>query len=344
MSVHTLLRRIRERLEIRTDFVERQVGLAPDNLTEIEAGKRELDSSVLDALADLYGVDSADVACNEPLDETLAPVHVLLKASAVSLSELVRVEIARVAAARRDVIELERDLERPNRYEKLRAQYRHEGQFGGEGQEWKVGKQLAEQLRQRCGLGLREPISSMRDLVDGLGIELVEAVLSDGKVAGFSLADASHGPAIMVNVRGANANPWVRRFTIAHELCHVLHDELIHEDVPPVQLYEDHTPAAADRRANGFAAQLLAPDDGVRELMTLELPGDASNEQRVRAIMERYGINFMAARLRLMHVWQVPREEIDGLAGVDPRPERESYRAWYAAELSPYAADFPCPS
>ncbi len=183
----------------------------------------------------------------------------------------------------------------------------------------------------------------MRDLVGDLVIELVEAELSDGQVAGFSLADASHGPAIIINVRGANANPWVRRFTIAHELCHVLHDELIHEDVPSVQPYEDHTPAAADRRANGFAAQLLAPDGGVREIMTL-LPGDASNERRVRAIMERFGINLMAARLRLMHVWQVPRGEIDGLTGVDTRPGRESYRTWYAAELSPYAADFPCPS
>ncbi len=63
MSVNTLLRRIRKRLGISTDFVERRVGLAPDDLAEIEDGTRELDSSLLDALAELYGVEGADVVC-----------------------------------------------------------------------------------------------------------------------------------------------------------------------------------------------------------------------------------------------------------------------------------------
>lgn len=344
MSAHELLKKVRENLGISTDFVERQLRLKPDLLAQIEAGELEIDTAVLDQLSLLYGVAPADVACGAPLDEVLAPVRVLLKASAVSLSEKVRSDIARVAAARREVIDLERLLDHPDRYEALRAQFLHEGNFGGEGEEWRIGKQLAEQLRENRELGLREPISSMRALVESLGIELAEAELSDGHVAGFSLADPRHGPAIVINTRGANANPWVRRFTMAHELCHVLHDELIHEDVPPVQLYEDHTPAAADRRANSFAAHLLAPDGGVRELMTLDLPDDASIALRVWAIMDRFGINFMAARLRLRHVWMVPLAELEELSGVRTHPGDDSYRNWIAAELSRYTDAFPCPS
>ncbi len=343
MSAHELLKNIRDSLEMSTEYVERRLGLKPGELSAIESGTLDLESALLDQLALLYGVTSADVACESPMDEVLAPVRVLLKASAVALSERVRAEVAQVAAARRDVIDLEQLLGHSTRYEILRSQFLHEGQFGDNNEEWRVGKQLAEQLRDNRGLTSREPIGSMRELVESVQIEIAEAELGDNRVAGFSLADPRHGPAIVINIRGANSNPWVRRFTVAHELCHVLHDELIHERVTPVQLYEDHTPAAADRRANGFAAHLLAPDDGVRELM-MELAADASNADRVRAVMAHFGINFMAARLRVHHAWNIPLEDMKDIAGVRAYPVGAESRKWFAAELSPYSDVFPCPS
>jgi Zn-dependent peptidase ImmA (M78 family) len=176
-------------------------------------------------------------------------------------------------------------------------------------------------------------------LVQKLGIELVNADLTDARVAGFSLADDVHGPTIVVNARGQNSNPWVRRFTIAHELCHVLHDEKMHREVSPVQYYDEDGRVGPEPRANAFAAVLLAPDDGIRELLGNMPKQSLANE--VRTVMGHFGINFKTARYRLRHAWNAPERQLSELRGVPTEPASDE---WRIAEAFWDAEYFACPT
>jgi Zn-dependent peptidase ImmA (M78 family) len=298
---------------------------------------------VLDAICGLYGVPAEDVVVGAVSIDTLEPVQLLLKSSSEVLSDATRVEIARIAAARRAVKSLEAELGYPDRYVELRRQFKHEGVYlGPGGKEWEAGRNLALQLRNLLDLSDDEIVNSVQEVTRGLQIELVSANLSDPRMAGFSLADSSHGPVIVVNARGANSNPWVRRFTIAHELCHVLHDEHVHERLS-VQLYESE--AAHERRANAFAAHFLAPDAAVRRVLqelhqtTHEAP---QLEREVRELMETLGINFKAACLRIIHVWNAPRDRVKALEMVYPKPDSRSH--WLPREALWDEDYFPCPS
>ncbi|PKN32021.1 MAG: hypothetical protein CVU63_20925, partial [Deltaproteobacteria bacterium HGW-Deltaproteobacteria-20] len=313
MSVQQILRDVRTKLDLSGAFVEGSLGLREGELREIENGTLALDTARIDAMAELYGVSAADVVSEVPVADELEAVRVLLLATKDrnrQVSDAFRATVARVAWARRDLKVLEEELGLPDRLESLRARFRHEGTYGQLGEEWREAANLAQQLRKALGIPEDAPVPSVRDVIAQLGIELVAAELGspqDRDVAGFSLAGRLHGPAIVVNMRGQNANPWVRRFTLAHELCHVLHDELMHVSVGSVQFYDDQT-EGPERRANAFAAHFLAPDSAVLACLQKESKGSRADE--VQALMTHLGINFKTARYRLRHVWRVPGEEL----------------------------------
>lgn len=341
--VNEVLHAIRESLVIPLDFVERKLGLSAGHLAGVENGDVPLETALLDELANLYGVPAEDLAAGLAVDAALDPVRVLLKASTNDLSYSVRSDIGRVAAARRDLKKLEAELGQPDRYATLRQYFRHEGVYEGPGNEWRPGRDLAVRFRQYLGTEDSQPIDSLRDAAHSLGIEVIEADLADPRVAGFSLADKEHGPSIVINQRGANANPWVRRFTIAHELCHVLHDEQVHRELVPVQLYDDYDGTVGpEPRANAFAAYLLAPDAAVRGLVEEQRRKRASVGDTVRSLMDDYGINFKTARYRLIHTGCFSREEMLALRSVPTMPE--PFDKWYVAETLWDSEYFFCPS
>jgi Zn-dependent peptidase ImmA (M78 family) len=345
MSVQQILRDVRTKLDLSGAFVEGSLGLREGELREIENGTLALDTARIDAMAELYGVSAADVVSEVPVADELEAVRVLLLATKDrnrQVSDAFRATVARVAWARRDLKILEEELGLPDRLESLRTRFRHEGTYGQLGEEWREAANLAQQLRKALGIPEDAPVPSVRDVIAQLGIELVAAELGspqDRDVAGFSLAGRLHGPAIVVNMRGQNANPWVRRFTLAHELCHVLHDELMHVSVGSVQFYDDQT-EGPERRANAFAAHFLAPDSAVLACLQKESKGSRADE--VQALMTHLGINFKTARYRLRHVWRVPGEELASIAGVATTPCHSS--EWFRNEAIWDVDYFPCRS
>jgi len=84
---------------------------------------------------------------------------------------------------------------------------------------------------------------------------------------GVALAGTAIVPTVVVNTEhAANRFPSGRRFTLAHELCHVLYDRdrarrVTHTSTP-------WAPQAVEQRANAFAAMLLMPPELIRRVMT----------------------------------------------------------------------------
>ena len=180
---------------------------------------------------------------------------------------------------------------------------------------WRKGYDLAIHLRERLEIGL-EPIHSMRELVEHrLGIPIVQVELPNN-IAGATISTSGHR-GIVLNTKGANANVWIRRTTLAHELAHILFDpepqlssvrvdnyeqmERNTEDATP-SLTEDATPSLDDveRRANAFAVEFLAPQEAVRLLIpdVAQVSGEA-----VGKVQSRFGIGRAAARFHVGNAW-----------------------------------------
>ncbi len=181
---------------------------------------------------------------------------------------------------------------------------------------WRRGYALATHLRKRLGIGL-EPIRSMRELVEHrLGIPIIHVKLPN-HIAGATISTSGHR-GIVLNTKGANANVWIRRTTLAHELAHILFDpepqltsvrvdsyehmERTYEQMDMERNTEDATPSLDDveRRANACAVEFLAPQEAVKQLVpdVSHVSGEA-----VGMVMSRFGIGRAAAWFHIGNAW-----------------------------------------
>lgn len=192
---------------------------------------------------------------------------------------------------------------------------------------FKVGYELAQHTRAKLGLG-DEPIRSMRRLVEEtLGVPVVQAELGD-IIAGATV-DVGGKRAIVVNLSGRNVAPFVRRFTLAHELGHLLFDPQQKLNDLRVDEYEefdsrpDQITDRVEQRANAFAIELLAPHRAVRSMYL------SSTQDPLAAVIHHFGIGYTAARY---HVWNALERSV-ALESIDtkqskPQPEWEAGEAY----------------
>jgi Zn-dependent peptidase ImmA (M78 family) len=158
------------------------------------------------------------------------------------------------------------------------------------GKDTNTGAKRARQLRSTLGLSAESPIMCILSAVESdVGLPVIIAELPEG-IAGCCWRD---GDRVVLWVNGTHAA--VRqRFTLAHELGHV---RCGHDATVPVETIETLAGRTTDSRevqANSFAAELLAPADGVRSMIDREPTLDD-----VVLIAARYGISTIAALYRL---------------------------------------------
>jgi hypothetical protein len=149
-------------------------------------------------------------------------------------------------------------------------------------------------------------------------VSVLYADMTPSGPAGLTFADAVRGPTIVLNTVGKNANPAVRRFSLAHELCHVLFDRVRSEPLAILSGYLTEVGLERERRANAFAVRLLCPESVLRSL-DADRPLDS-----VRQLLE-YGLHYAAIRLdlRVEAGIEVPLIMPPGqLSGMEPELER----------------------
>lgn len=122
---------------------------------------------------------------------------------------------------------------------------------------WQEGYELAEQLHERLATDTEKSVD-IEDIVRRLGIDVQPVRLTDQWVRGLSLCSEDHTPTIAINRNYAHGERiGIRRFTLAHELCHILYDR---EQGGEVAIASGAwAPADIERRANAFAAMFLMP-------------------------------------------------------------------------------------
>ncbi|MEN2991005.1 ImmA/IrrE family metallo-endopeptidase [Tistrella sp. BH-R2-4] len=170
------------------------------------------------------------------------------------------------------------------------------------------GYDLAEDLLEKLDLPDEAAFVDVRSIVSGLGIHVLDEKLDTPSIRGVAIAGTEYCPAILVNLASPfNAVEVGRRFTLAHELFHVLFDRERAKRV-------SHTsgpwaPPGVEKRANAFAAMLLMPRDMVRR----SLPNGALNSDNIRAAAQTMQVGVRALIAHLYNISMLSEFERDEL-------------------------------
>ena len=91
------------------------------------------------------------------------------------------------------------------------------------------------------------------------GVTVDELAIEDEQIGGVAIAREKRNPLILWNSRNPrNKYPSGRRFSLAHELCHLLYDRRAGAELALIS--GPWAPIELEKRANAFAAMLLMPD------------------------------------------------------------------------------------
>jgi Zn-dependent peptidase ImmA (M78 family) len=187
---------------------------------------------------------------------------------------------------------------------------------------WYQGYELAESLHDGLDPEFMEGESvDIERIIEKQGVKIVYRQLSDGTIRGVALDGERHRPGILVNSRNiANAHPFGRRFTLAHELCHLLFDREVGAHLAIAS--GPWAPHDVERRANAFAAMFLMPNELVRRAISA-LAGSLETKDAVQSVANRLRTGFEATLWHLKnlgYIDDVTRQRIENEA-LQPQPE-----------------------
>ena len=122
------------------------------------------------------------------------------------------------------------------------------------------GERFATALLDDLGQLDDDSFVDVRVICRRLGITVEEIALETDSIRGVALAGEEFSPKIVINlVHAYNSNEDGKRFTIGHELCHILFDRTRARRIAHVS--GSWAPPGIEKRANAFAAYLLMPRD-----------------------------------------------------------------------------------
>lgn len=117
---------------------------------------------------------------------------------------------------------------------------------------------FAEEFLEYLGLPGEHDWIDVRAIVARLGVDVLEQALDTDSIRGVALAGGKVTPTILINTTSPfNDGEYGKRFTLAHELCHVLYDRSRARRVTHVS--GRWVAPGIERRANAFAAYFLMP-------------------------------------------------------------------------------------
>jgi hypothetical protein len=177
-------------------------------------------------------------------------------------------------------------------------------------QPWEEGYSLALELLDDLDRAeVADPID-LDDLVGRWAIACREEALDGDGPLGVAVAGPDLTPTIVINQdHPTNRHEYGRRFTLAHELCHILHDRdragrVVHGSTR-------WAPLAIEQRANAFAAMLLMPPAAIRGTFRPR-PGGATRAD-VIACARALHVGFRAAIQHLGNQGYISDDERDRL-------------------------------
>jgi Zn-dependent peptidase ImmA (M78 family) len=161
--------------------------------------------------------------------------------------------------------------------------------FTGE-KPWKQAYGLAGRLIERHPSWFASPPIDIEAFLADLDIRIVERELPTSGVQAVSFGGPQHAPTIVLNTNSPlNQSLTSRRFILAHELFHLLHDQDRGGTVAVAS--GPWTSPRVEQRANAFAAMLLMPE----HLMFREMIGvDRTKLSSLETLASRFETGIIA--------------------------------------------------
>lgn len=123
---------------------------------------------------------------------------------------------------------------------------------------YQEGYDLAEEILDELSLPGSASFVDIRALVARWRIQVIERALRTSTIRGVAIAGSGYGPLILINkTSDYNASEVGKRFTLAHELFHVLYDRSRARRITHVS--GPWASPGVEKRANAFAAMFLMP-------------------------------------------------------------------------------------
>ena len=180
------------------------------------------------------------------------------------------------------------------------------------------GSRLGEKACELLGGDSGEWID-IESITQNLDISISDIQLSDHELRAVSVFGPTQRPHIFCNTatRWARSS-WAKRFTLAHELCHLLLDrehggELAIASGP-------WAPRAIEQRANAFAAAFLMPTWLLRDTLAASITS-AENPETIRSASEQLHVSPSSLIDRLYNLGEISPDERDYLRSTW-QPER----------------------
>ncbi len=176
---------------------------------------------------------------------------------------------------------------------------------------WHNGYALALDVLDEIDPEPEAPMTHLDRMLDALGIRVREVSLGRQGPRGVALAGGDLRATILINLDDLrNSSRGGRRFTLAHELCHVLFDRgsaraLAHSSTPWAS-------PSVEQRANAFAAMLLMPP------RRAGLPAAADLEELKRAVgrlADRLKVGRVALKRHLANMDVISADQLNWLLG-----------------------------
>jgi Zn-dependent peptidase ImmA (M78 family) len=180
---------------------------------------------------------------------------------------------------------------------------------------WEQGYDLAESLHDM--LSLPGGWVDVRAVMKYFGIQILWRQLDDATVRGCSIVGPEHRPTVVINRswRYSESAAGVR-FTIAHELCHLLYDRAHGRKLAIAS--GPWAPRAVEKRANAFAAMFLMPPHLIARAVA-DSPDPITDLQGVKAVARKLHVGVRAAIEHLCNLTlmtEIERDEL--LAQLEP--------------------------
>ncbi|MEO3809318.1 ImmA/IrrE family metallo-endopeptidase [Sphaerisporangium sp. B11E5] len=152
---------------------------------------------------------------------------------------------------------------------------------------WEQGYELAEQVHSQLGDRFAEGWVDVAGVLEELQVTLLSARLHDDNIRACSLVGPHHRPTVIHNEASPYQTATAKRFSMAHELCHLLFDRSRGRRLAIAS--GPWAPKIIERRANAFAAMFLMPTRLVQ----------AARADSPDPIHDLEGITTFAGRLRV---------------------------------------------
>jgi hypothetical protein len=177
---------------------------------------------------------------------------------------------------------------------------------------WEQGYMLANLSRKAMGVPETPYRINLDKLLSQNGIEKREVGLSDTKVRAISICGEGLRPLVAVNqsCKQNESEPGLR-FTLAHELCHLLFDE--EEGVPLAVASGPWADAGIEKRANAFAAMFLMPADACLGLVNEYRHHGDLDKTVISNIAAAFGTGKLATLRHLANLGLIDDHEADDI-------------------------------